>query len=62
VSIATLKEERKETKSQEGKKCSWLSIFGTQGQVQLDGRNVQEGMMKEPVMKPSNSSSPTQFI
>jgi hypothetical protein len=60
VSIATLKEERKETKSQERKKCSWLSIIGTQAQVQLDGRNVQEGMMKEPIMKPS--SSPTQFI
>jgi hypothetical protein len=61
VSIATLK-RREEREKISREKCSWLSIFGTQAQVQLDGRNVQEGMMKEPVMKPSNSSSPTQFI
>jgi hypothetical protein len=44
VSIATLKRREEREKISRGK-CSWLSIFGTQAQVQLDGRNVQEGMM-----------------
>jgi hypothetical protein len=61
VSIATLK-RREEREKISREKCSWLSIFGAQAQVQLDGRNVQEGMIKEPVMKPSNGNSPTQFI